>query len=48
MRVLTKFMADNGLTTSVVPASAIVTDQFIDYANDFDHKAFIAKAKAVH
>jgi NitT/TauT family transport system substrate-binding protein len=48
MRVLTKFMADNGLTSAVVPASAIVTDQFIDYANDFDHKAFIAKVKGVH
>jgi NitT/TauT family transport system substrate-binding protein len=48
MRILTKFMADNGLTTNVVPADAIVTDQFIAYANDFDHKAFIAKAKAMH
>ena len=48
MRILTKFMADNGLTTNVVPADAIVTDQFIEYANDFDHKAFIAKAKAMH
>jgi NitT/TauT family transport system substrate-binding protein len=47
MRILTKFMADNGLTTNVVPADAIVTDQFIGYANDFDHKAFIAKAKAM-
>jgi hypothetical protein len=22
-----------------------MTDQFIDYANDFDHKAFVARVK---
>jgi NitT/TauT family transport system substrate-binding protein len=45
IEVLTKFMQDNGLTTQIVPASAIVTNQFIDYANDFNHTAFIAQAK---
>jgi NitT/TauT family transport system substrate-binding protein len=48
MRVLAKFMYDNGLTSVVVPAESVVTDQFIGYANDFDHKAFIAQAKAMH
>jgi NitT/TauT family transport system substrate-binding protein len=48
MIVLTKFMADTGLTATLVPASAIVTDQFITFANDFNHQAFIAQAKAVH
>jgi NitT/TauT family transport system substrate-binding protein len=47
VRVLTKFMYDNGLTTTLVPAEAVTTDQFIAYANDFDHKAFIAKVKAM-
>jgi NitT/TauT family transport system substrate-binding protein len=46
--VFTKFMYDNGLTTTLVPAQAVVTDQFIQYANDFDHNAFIRKVKAMH
>jgi NitT/TauT family transport system substrate-binding protein len=45
MGVLAKFLADNGLTKEVVPTSAVVTDQFIAFANDFDHLAFIAQAK---
>jgi len=47
MGFLANFLYQNGLTTQLVPASAIVTDQFIAYANDFDHKAFIAQAKAM-
>ncbi len=47
IEVLTQFMYDNGLTTQVVPASAIVTNDFIAYANDFDHRAFITQAKAL-
>jgi ABC-type nitrate/sulfonate/bicarbonate transport system substrate-binding protein len=45
--VLTTFMADNGLTAHVIPAAAIVTDQFIPYANDFDHQAFIARMRTL-
>jgi hypothetical protein len=37
-----------GLAGVRVPTSAVVTNAFITYANDFDHKAFIAKAKAMH
>ncbi len=48
MQVYTKFMYDNGLTTQLVPVSAVVSNAFIDYANDFDHKALIAQAKAMH
>jgi hypothetical protein len=48
MRLLTHFMYDNGLTSVLVPADAVITDDFIPYANDFDHKAFIAQAKAMH
>jgi NitT/TauT family transport system substrate-binding protein len=47
LHVLTRFMYDNGLTPQLVPASDLVTDQFIGYANDFDHRAFIARAKAM-
>jgi NitT/TauT family transport system substrate-binding protein len=45
--VYTKFFADGGITNTAVPADAIVTNQFIAAANDFDHKAFIAQAKAM-
>ena len=47
MKILTKFMYDNGMTSALVPAQAEVTDQFITYANDFDHKAFAEQAKAM-
>jgi NitT/TauT family transport system substrate-binding protein len=40
-----RFLHDAGLTSTVVPAAAIVTNQFIAYANDFDKKAWIAEVK---
>jgi NitT/TauT family transport system substrate-binding protein len=45
MGIMTKFMYEQGLTTTLVPASAVMSDAFIDYANDFDHAAFVAQAK---
>jgi NitT/TauT family transport system substrate-binding protein len=45
--VYSKFMNANGLVNAVVPASAVVTNEFIPYANAFDHTAFIARAKAM-
>jgi NitT/TauT family transport system substrate-binding protein len=45
--VLAQFLHDNGLSAEVVPTSALVTDRFLAYANDFDKKAFIARAKAM-
>jgi NitT/TauT family transport system substrate-binding protein len=42
------FFEEAGRTTDLVPGASLVTDQFIGYANDFDKKAFIAQAKAVH
>ena len=47
MGILANFLYQNGLTPQLVPTSALVTDQFITFANDFDHKAFIAQAKAL-
>jgi NitT/TauT family transport system substrate-binding protein len=44
---LSKVMFDNGRTKVLVPAAAVATDQFITYANDFDHRAFVAQAKAM-
>ena len=40
------YMHDAGLTKTIVPAAAIVTNDFIAFANDFDHAALIARAKA--
>ena len=43
--VYSTFFHDYGLASEVVPVASIATNQFIDYANDFDHQAFIAQAK---
>jgi NitT/TauT family transport system substrate-binding protein len=40
-----RFFYDAGLTKTLVPASDVMTDQFIAFANDFDHKAWIAEVK---
>jgi NitT/TauT family transport system substrate-binding protein len=45
MSLYSKFLYDQGFTNQLVPATDIVTNQFIDYANDFDHKAFIEHVK---
>jgi NitT/TauT family transport system substrate-binding protein len=42
-----QFFEDAGRTSDLVPGASFVTDQFIGYANDFDRKALIEKAKAV-
>jgi NitT/TauT family transport system substrate-binding protein len=43
-----KYLVATGQMSQVVPASSIVTNQFVGYANDFDHKAFIAQVKKMH
>jgi NitT/TauT family transport system substrate-binding protein len=48
MQLYSRFLYDQGYTSQLVPASDIVTDTFIDAANDFDHKAFIAQVKRMH
>jgi NitT/TauT family transport system substrate-binding protein len=47
MGFLANFLYQNGLTKVVVPTSSLVSDEFIAYANDFDHVKFIAQAKAM-
>jgi NitT/TauT family transport system substrate-binding protein len=47
MELLTHFMQDNGITTQLAPARELLADQFVDYANDFDRQAFIARVKAM-
>jgi NitT/TauT family transport system substrate-binding protein len=43
-----RFLVDAGMAHQVVPGPAVVTDRFIGYANDFDHRALIARAKSMH
>jgi hypothetical protein len=43
--VYSKLLADFGLTKAPVPVSAVVTNQFNAFANDFDHAALAAFAK---
>jgi NitT/TauT family transport system substrate-binding protein len=45
MGVLSRFLYQSGLTKQIVPASAVVDDEFTAYANDFDHQAVMAQAK---
>jgi NitT/TauT family transport system substrate-binding protein len=46
LELYSRILTDYGLTHAVVPASAIVTNQFIAFANDIDRKAVIAQARA--
>jgi NitT/TauT family transport system substrate-binding protein len=48
IELYSKLLTDYGVTKQVVPVSAIVTDQFIPFANDFDHQAVITLAKNWH
>ncbi len=41
-------LAQAGVTKHEIPVSAVVTNQFIDYANRFDHQAVEALAKGMH
>ncbi len=45
VKLYCKLLYDTGWTTTLVPAEATVTNQFIAYANDFDKKAWIAEVK---
>jgi NitT/TauT family transport system substrate-binding protein len=47
MQSLTAFMYAHRLTQQLVPAAAIVTGRFIEYANQFDHQDFIKQAQAL-
>lgn len=42
-----ELLAQAGVMKRVIPASEFVTDQFVGAANDFDRKAFEARAKAM-
>jgi NitT/TauT family transport system substrate-binding protein len=46
LSILSKAIYDNGVTSTLVPAASVSTNQFIAFANDFDHRAVLAQAKA--
>jgi hypothetical protein len=39
-------MADAGVIKTVIPASQVVTDEFIEFANDFDHRTIQRMAES--
>jgi NitT/TauT family transport system substrate-binding protein len=43
-----QLLADSGVIKTPIPASEVVTDEFIKFANDFDHKAVEKLAKSMH
>ena len=48
MELYCRDFLDYGLTPALVPGGDLITNQFVDFANDFDRKAVIAQAKAWH
>ena len=45
MKLYGQFLIDSGQIAKPVPATAIATNEFIAFANDFNRKAFIARVK---
>jgi NitT/TauT family transport system substrate-binding protein len=39
MQAYIQLLADAGVTKTAMPVAQVVTDEFIEYANDFDHKS---------
>jgi NitT/TauT family transport system substrate-binding protein len=48
LELYSRYLVDYGFAHQVVPGAAVVTDQFVDYANDFDHQALAKYAKSQH
>jgi NitT/TauT family transport system substrate-binding protein len=45
MQAYIQLMTDVGITKTAMPVSQVVTDQFIKFANDFDHKSIARYGK---
>jgi NitT/TauT family transport system substrate-binding protein len=45
MQAYIQLLTDAGLAKTAVPAEQVVTNQFIEFANDFDHKSVEQQAK---
>jgi NitT/TauT family transport system substrate-binding protein len=48
MAAYINYLVANGIMSAAMPSSAVLTNRFIAYANDFDHAAFIARVKKMH
>jgi NitT/TauT family transport system substrate-binding protein len=48
LQLYSRYLADYGMTQTLVPGATIATDQFIPFANAFDHKKIEAFAKSMH
>ena len=46
MQAYIQLLKDAGLTKTVIPASQVVTEEFIEFANAFDHKSVVQYAKS--
>jgi NitT/TauT family transport system substrate-binding protein len=47
LELYSSYLVQYGFAHQVVPGSAVATDAFIPFANDFDHQALIARARAM-
>jgi NitT/TauT family transport system substrate-binding protein len=45
LQLYSRILADRGMTRQVVPAAAVATNQFVDFANAFDHRSVEAFAR---
>jgi NitT/TauT family transport system substrate-binding protein len=47
IELYTQYFQDAGRTADLVPGKTLVTNEFIDFANDFDRRPIIAQARAM-
>jgi len=45
MQAYIQLMADAGIIKRVMPASEVVTDEFVEFANGFDHRSVMSKGR---
>jgi NitT/TauT family transport system substrate-binding protein len=48
VEVFSQFLSANGITSRPVPVDDVITNRFIDFANDFNHAAFAADVRKMN
>ena len=48
VEVFSQFLSANGITSRPVPVDDVITNRFIDFANDFNHAAFVADVRKMN
>jgi len=43
-----QLLADAGVIASAIPASEVVTEDYVAFANDFDHATVRTRAASLH